>query len=168
MNEKNSIPHLHELAEKIGGFIEYWGFKKIHGIIWTHVYLSPSPLSAGDLIARLKISKALVSLSLSDLIHYGLIVQTPESADRKTKHYRATPDVFASIKNILETRETPMLQEIQSRFDTLHAKAPEGSVSKERLEDLGRMIEGANEGLRNLLLLASVDPSFLSAFLSQK
>jgi hypothetical protein len=30
------------------------------------------------------------------------------------------------------------------------------------------MIEGANEGLRNLLLLASVDPSFLSNFLSQK
>lgn len=168
MNEKNPPPHLNELAERIGGFIEYWGFKKIHGIIWTHLYLSPSPLSAGDLIARLKISKALASLSLGELIHYRLIEQTPECADRKTKYYRAVPEVFVAIKNILETRETPMLREIQSRFDTLHTKAPEGSLSKERLEDLGRMIEGANEGLRNLLLLASVDPSFLSNILSQK
>ena len=168
MHEMNPPPHLNELAERIGGFIEYWGFKKIHGVIWTHLYLSTSPLSAGDLIARLKISKALVSLSLADLTHYRLIEQTPESEDRKTKYYRAVPEVFVAIKNILETRETPMLQEIQSRFDTLHAQAPEGSLSKERMEELGRMIKGANEGLRNLLLLASVDPSFLSVFLPQK
>lgn len=55
-------PELEDLANEVGDFICYWGFKKIHGRLWTHIYLARVPLDAGQLMQRLKVSKALISL----------------------------------------------------------------------------------------------------------
>jgi two-component system phosphate regulon sensor histidine kinase PhoR len=52
MNKVRNSNPLHSLSEQIGDFIQYWGFKKIHGMIWTHLYLSSTPLSAHELIQK--------------------------------------------------------------------------------------------------------------------
>jgi DNA-binding transcriptional regulator GbsR (MarR family) len=163
---------LHFLSEQIGDFIQYWGFKKIHGIIWTHLYLSSTPLSAQELIQKLGVSKALISLSIKDLLHYQLILQTTESIDKKNKFYIANPDVFTVIRNVLETRETQMLERIQEGFtrfqENLPAQSNELPLDSTRVESLGRMITGANEALKSLLTLAAIDPGFLNDFMSRE
>jgi DNA-binding transcriptional regulator GbsR (MarR family) len=173
MDRKTQELHLNRLAEQVGGFIEYWGFKKIHGQIWTHLYLSPIPLSAQDLIARLKVSKALISLSMKDLLDYKLVIQTEESLDKKNKFYLANPEVYDVIRGVLETRETHMLARVSGEFKQLKqvcangaepvfkGPAPTPLVEKERLTTLGEMIHGAQDALKQLIELQKVSPNFL-------
>ena len=166
------MSQLNRLSETVGAFIEYWGFKKIHGMIWTHLYLSPRPVSAQELIGRLKISKALVSLSLKDLLHYGLIRQTQESLNRKNKFYEANPDVFTVIRNILMTREQQMLRKTHDEFTLLKNLTDNADttvpVSQERLESLGHMILGAENTLQAVLALTEVDPAVLKQMFDVK
>ena len=172
MNKGNHSNSLHSLSEQIGDFIQYWGFKKVHGIIWTHLYLSSTPLSAQELIKKLGVSKALISLSIKDLLHYRLILQTDESIDKKNKFYIANPDVFTVIRNVLETRETRMLERIQEGFNRFQENLPgqscEVPLDLTRVESLGRMITGANDALKSLLTLAAIDPGFLSELMNRE
>lgn len=164
---------LNRLSEQIGHFIEYWGFKKIHGQIWTHLYLSPSPLTAQDLILRLKVSKALISLSMKDLLEYKLVIQTEDSLEKKNKFYYANPEVFEVIRGVLESRETQMLARVSSEFKTLQSMfsepiqpalkgpTPTPIADADRLKSLGEMIEGAQTALQQLIELQKVQTQFL-------
>lgn len=166
MKAQSQAVQLNRLAEQIGNFIEYWGFKKIHGQIWTHIYLSPTPLSALELIARLKVSKALISLAMKDLIHYQLISQTAESLEKKNKFFTANPNVFDAIRYVLETRELHLMQQIRGEHKLLKefqkaSNAP--MIDEKKLKSLGIMIHGGEQALHNLMRLASISPQFFMA-----
>ena len=86
MKSKVKAPSVQKLSLSIGNFIRYWGFRRIHGAIWTQVFLSKTPLSCTDLTERLGLSKALISPALEELCHYHLI-QVVASPNDKTKLY---------------------------------------------------------------------------------
>lgn len=153
-------PELEELASEVGEFICYWGFKKIHGRIWTHIYLAQNPLDAGQLMQRLKVSKALISLSLNDLIKYDVIREGSKS-NRGTQTYLPNPDVLDVILNVLRRRERKMLTKAETSHRMLQA-LPEESLMRARLDKgrvmaLGHMISQAQNALSSLLELATVD-----------
>ena len=75
MTEAKSNEKLLRLAESIGHFVEYWGFKQVHGKIWTLIFLSTEPVDANYIMTHLKISKALTSMSIKDLIHHKVIFE---------------------------------------------------------------------------------------------
>ncbi len=104
MKREGSLPELEDLADQIGEFIHYWGFKRIHGRIWTHIYLAAKPLDAADLVRQMKISKALVSISLRELIDFEVIEEVGKSS-RGTHLYRANPDILKVILSVLRQRE---------------------------------------------------------------
>src|SRR5262245_52829687 len=137
------MPELAELAEQIGHFIQYWGFKKVHGRIWTHLYLSTHPLDALELRTRLKISKALVSLTVKDLIEFGVIRECGKS-ERGTILYEANPHLHAAIFNVLRGREKKMMAQIAAAHRTLETCLNDGerhkNVNGQRLKDLGEII----------------------------
>ncbi len=165
-NQKAIHVQLDRLAEQIGNFIQYWGFKKIHGQVWTHIYLSTEPLSALQLIERLKVSKALISLAMNDLIHYHLLIQTPESLNKKNKFYTANPKVFEAIRFVLETRELHMLKQVSSEhllLRELKQKTKNEAIDDKKLKQLGQMIHGAESALGSLMRLALVNPNFFLA-----
>jgi DNA-binding transcriptional regulator GbsR (MarR family) len=162
-NQSDAV-QLGRLAEQIGKFIEYWGFKKIHGQIWTHIYLSPTPLSALELISRLQVSKALISIAMKDLIDYRLIFQTKESLTHKNKFFVANHDVFEAIKQVLETRELHLMNQIQSEHRLLHNIQMQNRgelVDEKKLKALGKMIGGADKALHGILTLTSIHTQFL-------
>jgi len=165
MKRQSTLSHVNRLAEKIGTFIEYWGFKKIHGMIWTHLYLSPRPVSAQELISRLKVSKALISLSIKDLMHYGLVLQTEESLNKKNKFYVANPDVFSAIRQVLVTREQELLKKTNEEYRLLKSLSESGvdpsMIEAGRLETLGLMIYGAENTLQAMLALSQIEPEQL-------
>ncbi len=162
-------PHsvqLNRLAEQIGSFIEYWGFKKIHGQIWTHIYLSPEPISALQLIERLQVSKALISLAMKDLIHYHLINQTEDSLDKKNKFFTANPNVFEAIRFVLETRELHMMNRISSEhhlLKDLQKGSSSALIDDKKLKYLGQLIEGGETALTSLMKLTTINPNFFLA-----
>jgi DNA-binding transcriptional regulator GbsR (MarR family) len=153
-------PELEDLANEIGDFICFWGFKKVHGRIWTHLFLSSEALDASQLMARLRVSKALISLSLNDLLRYEVIVESQKSA-RGTQTYIANPNVLDVILNVLRRRERKMLARAESSHKML-ASAPGDNlagaqVSMDRLAALGAMIYQAQSAFNGLLELTNVD-----------
>jgi len=131
------------LSSGIGDFIRYWGFRRVHGEIWTQVYLSEVPLSCTDLVERLELSKALISPAIEELVDFGLLLDAP-SPNSKTKLYQANEDVNKVIQDVLRRRELPMLKKISYDFDALKkSNLSDAQISSRRLESLGEMILSA-------------------------
>lgn len=161
MHEQTNVPpELEDLANEVGDFICYWGFKKIHGRLWTHIYLSNDPLDAGQLMQRLRVSKALISLSLNDLLRFDVIHESGKSS-RGTQTYVANPDVVEVILNVLRRRERKMLAKAETSHRMLISLSPDRKASAglhgDRMQALGRMIHQAQNALSSLLELATLD-----------
>lgn len=144
------------LAEIVGNFIHYWGFKKIHGQIWCAIYLSTSPLSAADLMARQPVSKASISLALKDLMGYQLISEEKKD-HRGYLTYRANPDLVSVILTVLRTREKKLLAEAltaQTLLNEIPAHEKDlCKINQERLDSLGRFIGVAQKSLNSMINL---------------
>ena len=55
---KNSKPlpaEIYKLEEAVGNFMQYWGFKKIRGRMWVHLFAANQPLDSEELMKRLHI-----------------------------------------------------------------------------------------------------------------
>lgn len=164
MKKDFTLLALNRLAEQIGYFIEYWGFKKIHGQMWTHIYLSSSPISAVELSQKLGVSKALISLSIRDLEAYNLIHQI-ETDNKKTKLFVANAEIFKVITNVLRSRELLMLKQIQADFEILKNQSHPGdsqNLDSSRVDELGNMVTTASDLLENLIAFEAIDPSVFS------
>jgi DNA-binding transcriptional regulator GbsR (MarR family) len=148
MKSKEKLPkinkELQELSLSIGDFIRYWGFRRIHGAIWTQLYLSQFPLSCSQLVKNLGLSKALISPALEELCHYKLIEEVPSHND-KTKIYQAASNVNDVIKKILKTREKIMMKEITHHFSKFLDKTSQNDLlDQNRIQNLQEMIMSAN------------------------
>lgn len=143
MNSKDQEKALRNLSLSIGDFIRYWGFRRVHGAVWTQLYLSPTPLSGTDLARKLKLSKALVSPALTELQGWKLIYEA-ESPDEKTKLYSAEPDFNAVIKHVLRQRESRLLGRIVTHFDQLNRDQKSSDLTEHRrMRQLEAMISSA-------------------------
>ena len=144
--EKKQSLHLKELSDAIGDFIRYWGFRRVHGQLWTQIYLSKDPLSGADLMRVLGVSKALVSPALTELLNFKLISYI--ETDGRTKKYTAHHDVFEVIRNVLRDREKNLIENAQKNYNFLNNSIPKKPedviINKERLQSLGEMISVAN------------------------
>jgi DNA-binding transcriptional regulator GbsR (MarR family) len=142
------------LVDQLGSFIQYWGFKKIHGMIWAHVWLAKNPIDATTLVKRLDVSKALVSLAIKDLLKYD-VIQILDKGDRRKMFLIPNTDVETVISNILKNRESVMLgsilksqnavsrldQKIQDKFD----------LNSDRLDQMKMMTTMAEMALSGLI-----------------
>ncbi|MFN8847919.1 MAG: GbsR/MarR family transcriptional regulator [Bdellovibrionales bacterium] len=146
-------PELCVLAEEIGKFIQYWGFKKIHGQIWALVFLSEKPLNSTYMTKKLRVSKALVSLAIKDLLNYKVL----EIVEKKNKeiYFQSNPDIFSVINNVLKNRESKMLESIREKYETVAAQDPslnqDYELSQSRLGEMGFMIMAAQETLKSMI-----------------
>jgi len=169
MDKKNvRSPEIDELSEQVGEFIRYWGFKKIHGKIWLQIYLAEEPLDAAGLIARLGISKALVSMSINDLLSYRVILPKGKSA-RGTQLYTANPDLMEAVLGVLRARERKMLSRIQASYTLVKKSSVEGKkvfgVDPGKVGQLGELIGAAEDVLDAFLDFKQVDMSVWARFL---
>lgn len=146
---KQDVIKLQNLASGVGQFIRYWGFRNIHGEIWSIVFLHQNPLSGIEIGQILNVSKALVSPALKELVEEGLIKQI-QSENSKTKRYVAEEDVVKIIQSVLKRRESIMLKEILKKHSDL-CQQNNPNLNSERLEKMGKMIILAQLGLSSLL-----------------
>ncbi len=101
-----------KLIDGIGSFIEYWGFRKIHGRVWGIVYLSDRPLSTPEIVSGLGVSKALISGALNELLEHKLVVKVGQ-AKYGGITYIACPNPAEVVQNIIRKRELVLFEEIQ-------------------------------------------------------
>jgi len=153
-------PELEEMVDQIGNFIEYWGFKNVQGRIWAHLWLSSEPLDAADLIKRLKISKALVSISMKEMIEYHVVEEAGKS-ERGTTLYRPNLNQEKVILNVLRKRERVMLSRISSAYNILknmnEIDKKYYHLSSPQLSRMGSMINDTESFLDSLLRTQSLN-----------
>ncbi len=149
--EKQELIALQTLSTGIGHFIRYWGFRKIHGEIWSLIYLSKEPMSGIEICNLLNVSKALVSPAIKELEAEVLIRQT-KSENSKTKRYEAEEDVIKIIHGVLNRREKPMIDKIQQSHAHLSRQVSQmSSLDSDRMQTMGVMIQMAQIGLQSIL-----------------
>ena len=143
-----------DLCSLIGDFIQYWGFKKVHGQIWATIFLSKSPIDATTIVKRLRVSKALVSLAIKDLLKYE-VIQACGTGDRRRTLYQSHPDLIYVISNVLINRESKLLHKIktkQAEVDEIISSSKENlDICPEKLVELDDMVTSAQDMLSYLL-----------------
>jgi len=139
-----------DLADSLGEFIKYWGFKEIHGRIWTHVYLSDGPLTAKELTTRLGVTKGLISTALAELIAYQ-VVEKVTLGDARSPGYQSNTDLMEVIFNILRNRELKLTRKIEKNIEALESEMGSTSPQLERIRRLHEMTSFAVESITKLL-----------------
>ena len=149
-------------TETMGELIAFWGFKTSMGRIWTRLYVSPVPLSADVIAEETGLSAGAVSMSLTELMQWGLVSRDPLAGDRK-RHYQAETDIWAIIRRIIRERELRLVGRTVDRFeeavrvleeaDRDHPGDPEVTFMLERLRGLRDL---ARTGYRMVETLAEV------------
>jgi len=159
MSKKVHNPELDDLANHIGQFMRYWGFKSSYGAIWTHIYLAKEPVSTTYLIEKLQISKALVSLSLKELLLYELI-EVSHKGSGGVQYYKAVEDVVSAIKKVIREREKRLISRIgscaSSLLDLSEEELSESNVDPLKVKSLSKMTSFADNLLKMILKLSDL------------
>ncbi len=92
------------VSDVVGRLMEFWGFKRNMGRIWAVLYLSVEPRSAEDLRETLKLSSGAVSMTLSELLRWGVVRKVWVQGERKD-FYTAEVQLWRMISRVFSERE---------------------------------------------------------------
>lgn len=94
------------MLDGLSQLADYFGFSKVMGQLYATLLLSPKPLSLDDMMERLGISKASVSMNMRTLEHMGMVRQAwVRGGSGRRKYYEAESDFWQIISNLLSGRE---------------------------------------------------------------
>jgi DNA-binding transcriptional regulator GbsR (MarR family) len=108
------------VCDAVGDFIEYWGFKHVHGRIWALLALRKDPISQAAIGRTLGISRSLVSETVGELAGFGLVRPT---SDRRNAPYEAVFDVWPTIADVLRSREWMLLERAKGALEAAVVEA---------------------------------------------
>lgn len=142
-----------KVCDAVGAFIEYWGFKAVHGRIWTLLAVSQGPLAQSRVAELLGVSRSSVSGAMSELFDFGLVRPID---DHRNAPWEAVIDVWPPISDILRAREHMLLESAKVAIDAALEEAeldPESAAAYrvDRLKLLLTMTELAQALLRTLI-----------------
>ncbi|MEQ9076903.1 MAG: MarR family transcriptional regulator [Sandaracinaceae bacterium] len=156
-------------SDALGRLMEFWGFKRNMGRIWTVLYLSDEPLTAQDLRERLQLSSGAVSMTLKDLSRWGTVRKVWIQGDRKD-YFAAEGDLWKMISRVFRERELVEVQEaianIERALAALSARPKGASKGASEADRTRATVQ--RERIEQLLDLARLGLRLLSALLSEK
>lgn len=145
------------VCDAAGQFIEWWGFRGIHGRVWTLLALRGRPLSQSDIAQLLGVSRSLISGAIAELSEYGLV--RPRSEHRNAP-YEAVMDVWPVISDVLRSREWMLIEQtrlaLESAIEEAELAQAQGEVvpwNVHRMRLLMGMTDAAQAFLRLIVAL---------------
>lgn len=175
--EKRTLwPSEAAVSDVVGKLIEFWGFKRNMGRIWSVLYLSPEPLSAEDLRQSLKLSSGAVSMTVNELLRWGVVRKVWVQGERKD-FYTAEVQLWRMISRVFNEREkSEIVMAIEAFEEALvdvaklrHSSDPKTRARAElQYERIKQLLELAKLGKRlldTLLATAKMDAEPLVRFL---
>lgn len=166
--EADPIEHTElQVADTIGRLIEFWGFKRAMGRAWTLLFLSPEPLGATELAERLKMSPGAVSLTLGELLKWGVVRKTWRPGERRD-YFEAETAIYKLVRRVLRERELILVREVGDALERAVAALPKGPRGKRegaldfkrgRLDMLRQLARVGENLLTALVAGEAVDPS---------
>ncbi len=148
----------------MGRLIEFWGFKRNMGRIWTVLFLSDDPLTAKDLQERLQLSSGAVSMTVGELARWGVVKKVWVQGDRRD-FFVAEGNFWKMISRVLAERErVEILEAIDAMEEALEYARAKGKVGDERAR---RRAQRQVERIEQLLELARLGRRLLDALLER-
>ena len=133
--EKRALwPSEAAVSDVVGRLIEFWGFKRNMGRIWSVLYLSPDALSAEELRAALKLSSGAVSMTLNELLRWGVVRKVWVQGERKD-FFTAEVQLWRMISRVFNERERAEVMMAIEAFE-------------EALTDVGKLRQSADPKTR--------------------
>lgn len=152
---------LHEVADAVGALMEFWGFKRVMGRVWTLLYLRGEPLSAAELCDQLAISSGAASMTLAELEHWAVVRRSRKPGDRR-EYFEAETDIWKMISRVLRERELLQIERALEAFERAREQLPRTGAPGEQ----GRLSQMA-ERVGRLADLAQVGRALLVAIVQQ-
>jgi DNA-binding transcriptional regulator GbsR (MarR family) len=164
------------VSDAIGRLMEFWGFKRNMGRVWTLLYLSGHALTAQDLRDRLRLSAGAVSMTLTELGRWGVIRRIWMQGERKD-YFVAETNLWKMITRVLAERERAEIDVAIEAFEDalafLEIRRKEGEPAERRrataqIDRVRALLDLAKMGrqlLQALVSTAKVDASPLTAAL---
>jgi DNA-binding transcriptional regulator GbsR (MarR family) len=159
------------VADAIGDVIEFWGFRKILGRVWTVLFLASEPLSADELAEALHVSAGSMSSALNELLRWGVIYRVPRLGERKER-FEAETDFWKMISRVLSDRERSLVRSVRERLERATTLLKEGDKrggsrrARERLDQLLAFTKIGESVIEATLLTRKVDFSRFGDVLS--
>ena len=152
------------VSDVVGRLIEFWGFKRNMGRVWTVLYLSPDPLSAEDLRHALQLSSGAVSMTLSELARWGVVRRVWIQGERKD-FYTAEVQLWRMISRVFNERER---SEILAAIDAFEEALRQLDRTRKTSTDpaVRARAELQHERISQLLELARLGKRLLDALVS--
>lgn len=123
------------VCDAVGSFIEYWGFKSIHGRVWTLLALRAEPVAQAEIAGTLGVSRSLVSGAVAELSRLGLVRAV---GDHRNAPYEAVMDFWPTIADVLRGREWMLLERARLALEAAIDEVERGAEGGPRY-DAGRM-----------------------------
>lgn len=164
------------VSDIVGRLIEFWGFKRNMGRVWSVLYLSPEPLSADDLRQMLQLSSGAVSMTLSELSHWGVVRKVWIQGERRD-FFSAEVQLWKMISRVFNERERieilaaiEAFENVLSRLEELRTDADptvraRADLQRERVSHLLDLARLGQRLLEALLSTAKLDAEPLVKFL---
>ena len=156
------------VSDSIGRLIEFWGFKRNMGRLWAILYLTEEPLSAPEIQRRLQLSSGAVSMTLNELLRWGVVKKVWIQGERRD-HYAAEGNFWKMISRVFNERErVEVLDAIDIMDDAIRflkdkAKDPNdrerAQFQQERIRELLDLARLGRQLLDTLIKDAKVDGS---------
>lgn len=140
--------------EAMGRLAEFWGFTRTMGRVYGALFLSSSPMTQQDIVERLGISAANVSMSLNGLIRWGAVHKVYEKGSRKL-HYTAEPELRKIIRNVLGTREQRELEDAVRRFREANDVLKQARGKKRKLSEHETFVEERIQHLETVVRISN-------------
>ena len=146
---------LHEVGDAVGALMEFWGFKRVMGRVWSTLYLNDEPLSATELCEQLEISAGAASMTLTELEHWGVVLRSRKPGDRR-EYFEAETDVWKMVSRVLRERELDQVSRALLVFERarteLAQRIPPGEQARihRAIDRIGKLVDLARVG-RGLL-----------------
>jgi HTH-type transcriptional regulator, glycine betaine synthesis regulator len=155
---------LHEaqlhVAEQMGALMEFWGFKRALGRIWTVLYMSEEPMTAAELGEVLDLSPSAISLAVTELKRWGVVLEdiTFSTRTKRAQGYRAERDVWRMVNNVFRQRELPLISRTHEEL--------KGVIAKLEAQPQTPQLKFAIRSLKTLSALTAAGRTMLEALLA--
>ena len=127
-------------TDAIGDAIEFWGFKRNHGRVWSLLCLHNRPFAAIEIQENLGLSKGAVSMIVRELETWK-VVHRMRVDDNPAWHFVAETDLMQMIIHVVNQRETGVVSRICEQLQQAKENCdfPEDTDTAQRLQHLNRL-----------------------------
>lgn len=126
-------------GEAVGRVIEFWGFKRNQGRLWSLLYMRGQALTASEIMDALGISKGAVSILTKELEGWGVLKRRRDLGDGLLR-YEAEAELLKMVAHVVRRRESSLVGDVRTSLEEARDLAKAEGASKEVLARIDNML----------------------------